>query len=318
MKFSIRYAEKIVGAFILIALVVIVVVIFMLGSGQRWFARDVQYRTYFNSASGLSANMAVQYKGFTIGHVKKFSLTDENIVETIFVIFEKHSHRVKEGSIVELVVNPIGLGNSFIFHPGRGAELLPENSVLPEYNSPLAKILIASGMVELPGTSSDAISEIFNKVEDVLSQANELLDTLNFSITGANKDDPVLAQIINSVNDTVFTVSVMLNPILGNIDFIADKLSDPSGTVMSILDSDNIYSDLSSSLDSISGILDNIDKTSNLLPSQIPGLLADLTEALRTAHDVMTALTNNPLLRRGIPERTETSPGGTNPRNLEF
>jgi phospholipid/cholesterol/gamma-HCH transport system substrate-binding protein len=311
MKFSIRFADKIVGALILIAVVVIVVVIFMLGSGQRWFAKDIQYRTYFNSAHGLSKNMTVQYKGFTIGHIKDFSLTDENFVETIFIIFEEHSHRVKEGSIVELVISPIGLGSSFLFHPGKGVDLLPENSVLPEYNSPIAKILIAADLVELPVTSSDPIGDIVNQV-------NEILDALNFSITGVNKDDPVLAQILNGINDTVFTVSVMLNPILGSIDTITDRLSDPSGTVMSILDSDNIYSDLSSSLDSISGILDNIDKTSNLLPSQIPGLLADLTEALRTAHDVMTALTNNPLLRRGVPERTETSPGGSSPRNLEF
>ena len=311
MKFSIKYADKIVGALIILALAVIIIVIFMLGSGQRWFAKDSQYRTYFSTASGLSVNMAVQYRGFTIGHVKKITLTEENNVEAIFSIFEEHSHRVREGSVVELVVSPIGLGNSFLFYPGRGAELLPEDSVIPEIHSPLARNLVSAGMVELPETSSDAIANIVNQV-------NELLETINSSIVGPNKDDPLLPQIISGVNDTVFTISVMLNPILGNIDSVAGKLSDPSGPVMSILDSDSIYDDLTSSLDSISHILDNLDKTSNLLPSQVPGLLADLNVALRTAQDVLVALTNNPLLRRGVPQRTETSPGTANPRNLDF
>jgi phospholipid/cholesterol/gamma-HCH transport system substrate-binding protein len=37
-----------------------------------------------------------------------------------------------------------------------------------------------------------------------------------------------------------------------------------------------------------------------------------------TAEDVMVALTNNPLLKNGIPERVETRTGGTSPRDISF
>ena len=320
MKFSIRFADKIVGFLVILALALLIFVIFMLGKNQRWFTKDSQYRTYFNSASGLSTNMAVQYKGFTIGNVKKISLSEDDSVEVIFTIFEEHSHRVKEGSVVELNASPIGLGSSFLFYPGRGLEQLPEDSIIPEINSPLAKQLMAAGMVNRPDSTGDAISNIVNQV-------NTLLDTINISLIGSGgADDPSLRQIINNVEkatadigELAQSLSSQLDPILNSIDSVTGKLSDPSGTVMSILDGENsVYTDLTASLDSISSILNNIEKTSDLFPSQLPSLLADLNAALRSAQDVLIALTNNPLLKRGVPERTETGPAGANPRNLEF
>jgi len=320
MKFSIRFADKIVGFLVILALALLVVVIFMLGKNQRWFTKDSQYRTYFNSASGLSTNMAVQYKGFTIGNIKRISLSEDDMVEVIFTIFEEHSHRVKEGSVVELNASPIGLGSSFLFYPGRGIDLLPADSIIPEINSPMARQLIASGMVNRPDSTGDAISNIVNQV-------NTLLDTINISLIGSGgADDPSLRQIINNVEkatadivELAQSLSLQLDPILNNIDSVTGRLSDPSGTVMSILDSENsVYNDLTASLDSISSILNNIEKTSDLFPSHLPSLLADLNSALRSAQDVLIALTNNPLLRKGVPERTETGPAGANPRNLEF
>jgi len=320
MKFSIRFADKIVGFLFILALAILVAVIFMLGKNQRWFTKDSRYRTYFNSASGLSTNMAVQYKGFTIGNIKRISLSEDDRVEVIFTVFEEHTHRVKEGSVVELIASPIGLGSSFIFYPGRGLDVLPEDSIIPEINSPLARQLLASGMVDRPDSTGDAISSI-------VSQVNTLLDTLNVSLIGSGgADDPSLKQIITNVErasaeigELAQSLSSQLDPILSDIDSVTGRLSDPSGTVMSILDSENsVYTDLTASLDSISAILNNIEKTSNLFPSQLPSLLADLNAALRSAQDVLIALTNNPLLKRGVPERTETGPAGVNTRHLEF
>ncbi|MDR1839067.1 MAG: MlaD family protein [Treponema sp.] len=321
MKFSVRFADKIVGFLVILALAILVGVIFMLGKNQRWFTKDSQYRTYFNSASGISTNMAVQYKGFTIGNVKKISLSEDDMVEVIFTIFEEHNHRVKEGSVVELNVSPIGLGSSFLFfYPGRGLALLPADSIIPEINSPSARQLMAAGMVNRPDLTGDAISNIVNHV-------NTLLGTLNVSLIGSGGvDDPSLRQIINNVErasadigELAQSLSLQLDPILNNIDSVTGKLSDPSGTVMSILDGENsVYTDLAASLDSISSILNNIEKTSDLFPSQLPSLLADLNSALRSAQDVLIALTNNPLLRRGVPERMETGPAGANSRHLDF
>jgi phospholipid/cholesterol/gamma-HCH transport system substrate-binding protein len=329
MKFSIRFADKIVGTLVILALAVLLVVIFMVGSNLRWFAKDYQYVTYFESASGLSTNMPVQYRGFTIGHVKKFTLTEDDSVEVIFTIFEEHNDRVREGSVVELQASPIGLGNSFLFHPGRGTDKIPEGSMIPEINSPQARLLARMGLVNKLD-STDSINNIFN-------QAIAVLAVVDAALTGeGGENDPILEQIIKNIDDVVkmlqtqlspimaqlSPIMAQLNPIMDNLETVTTQMSAPSGTVMSILDSEGpIVTDLSTALNSLAGIVENLERTSDFVPAQLPQiavLIADLNVMLRSAQDVLTAIANNPLLRGGIPQRVESGPGGASHRNLEF
>jgi len=318
MKFSIRFADQIVGAFIILALAILVFVVFMLGKSQRWFAHDYQYKTYFSSASGLSTNMAIQYKGFTIGHVKKITLTENDNVEVSFTIFEEYSQRVKEGSLVEVQVSPIGLGNSFVFYPGKGSELIPEGMEIPEVNSDKARQIIAAGMVDRP-ESSDGISNILSQVPVILSDLDTLFKTINVSLAGAEgADELALGQILLNLAST----TAGLTPIMANLQAVTDQLSDPSGTVMSVLGSEgSLYASLASAIESLSGIIENLERTSAFVPAQLPQigvLISDLNGALRTAQDVLTAVANNPLLKGGVPEHRETGPGAASPRDMEF
>jgi len=333
MKFSIRFADQIVGALVILALAILVVVIFMLGKSQRWFVRDYQYTTYFSSAAGLSANMAVTYKGFTMGHVKKIMLTDDDKVEVIFSIFNEHNHRVRQGSLVELQASPIGLGNSFIFHPGKGYVTLPEGAVIPEVNSQEAKQLVAAGLTDRPETN-DSINNIINNV-------NMMLDTINKSLAGLEgADEFTLGQIIISLNETVQSISTRIDPILSglqttvgdlsnqlgpimtNVQTLTDQMADPSGTVMSILDSEGpVFDNIAKILESLSGIANSLEKTAEFIPAQLPQLsllISDLQSVIVEIEKTVIALNNNPLLRGGVPEIKETGPGAATPRDLEF
>ncbi|MDR1869262.1 MAG: MlaD family protein [Treponema sp.] len=333
MKFSIRFADQVVGVLVILALAILVVVIFMLGKTQRWFVKDYQYTTYFNSASGLSSNMAVTYKGFTMGHVKKIMLTEDDRVEVVFTIFNEHNYRVKQGSLVELQASPIGLGNSFIFHPGKGSIVLPEGSVIPEVNSSQAKQLASMGLTDRP-ESTDSINNIINNV-------NMLIDTINRSLAGMEgADELTLGQIISGLNNTVQTISTRIDPIMNNLQIatggisgqidpvmtnihtLTDQMAKPSGTAMSILDAEGpVFTSIAGVLESINGIMKNLDKTAEFIPAQLPQislLISDLKSAVVEIEKMVIALNNNPLLKGGVPELKETGPGAATPRDLEF
>ena len=340
MKFKVRFADQIVGFFIVLSLVSLVFVIMMLGRSQRWFAKDISFVTLLPSAGGLSKNMAVQYRGFSIGNVKDFYLNDADEVEVIFVIHEEYSDRVKQGSLVEMMISPVGLGNQFLFHAGRG-DVLSEGSFIPVVGSAQAMELIRQGLAVEP-RRDDSISLIMNRASSVLDELNQTLALVNDAI-GPGTDETEIGKIIGSLQKTLYGVEVLpetvnqaadaavktledlqadLKPILANLGDIVAELNDPSGFLYSVLDTDkDVYPSLVKSLNSVSGILDNLDKSVAFIPGQLPqiaGLITELRVTLKTAEDVLVALTNNPLLRKGIPSRPDSQSGGTGPRDIRF
>jgi len=329
MKFSIRFADKIVGTLVVLAIAMGIVVIFMLGKSQRWFAKDFQYKSFFNSARGLSVNMSVQYKGFTIGHVKKIVLADDDMVEVRFSIFEEHGHRVKEGSIVELQSSPIGLGNSFVFYPGKGRKVLDEGSVIPELNSLQAAMLVKAGLADTP-VNEDSIGNIINQVTVLIETVNQslgkILGDAEVAIASVSNVLQNLSGQINPILTNVETLTGGLNsqvpPVLSNVKTLTDQLAAPQGTVMSILDNNGpVLTNITDILNSITSIIGNLDKTIDFVPAQLPQLailLSNLQSALVEAEKMIIALNNNPLLKGGVPELKETGPGAAAPRDLDF
>jgi phospholipid/cholesterol/gamma-HCH transport system substrate-binding protein len=355
MKFRIRFADQIVGLFIILALASLVFTIVMLGRSQRWFAKDYSYHTSFPSAVGLGKNMAVLYKGFTIGNVQSFGLDENDQVEVVFKIQDLYVGRVKKGSMVELMVSPIGLGNQFLFHAGNGEDLLVSGDFVPAVGSTEARDLIRQGLADDP-RHDDSISLLLNRASSVMDAVNRTLFQVNEALLtgtdataigrivgGVDRTVAGLETIPGTVNSTVDTVLKdvdelladiddvkrmldneldRINPILANLNALTTELANPDGTVMTILDASGpIYLSLVDSLKSVSGILDNLDRTTAFIPGQMPalaGVITDLRVTLKTAEDVLVALTNNPLLRKGIPAKVEVQSSGTSPRDIQF
>jgi phospholipid/cholesterol/gamma-HCH transport system substrate-binding protein len=344
MKFTVRFADQIVGFFIILALAVLIFVIFMLGRSQRWFSRDYYFKTYFSSAQGLSENMPVQYKGFTIGHVKSFDLAEDDRVEVRFYIFDTYYSRIRAGSLVEIMVSPIGLGNQFLLHPGLGLEPIGEEELIPAVNSPEGRHIREQGLAQVP-THDDSISLILSRLSSTLESANIALADISSISTQVESafegdDSTAIGRIIGNtersiagiesmteslpsiIDDSIASVLNQISPIIANLDELSAKLNDPDGSVSRVLSSDGeVYTNLVEALDAVSGTMRNIEKTSAFLPAQLPQLaviISDFRNALKSAEDVLIALSNNPLLRNGIPERMETRSGGTSPRDISF
>ena len=337
MKLMIRFADKIVGGLIILAIGVLIFVVFMLGSGQRWFSRDYVFKSYFNSGSGLSINMAVQYKGFTIGNVKSIRLAEDDRVEVQFTIFDTYIDRVKYGSLVEVISSPIGIGGGFMFYPGLGDYLLQEGDTIYAVNSSEGKRFLAQGLASRPD-QDDNINIIIQRVGTLLGTLNVVFADIQDALAGS--DDTSLGRTLGELEGAVAGVRVLaenlsydaeyaiynlldqIGPILDNVKSLTFELSDPDGTVMTILDSDGeVYSSLAESLAAISGTLRNLEKTTDFIPPQMPQIvvmLNNLHGTLKAAEDVLIALTNNPLLKGGVPVHVETRAGGAHSRDTEF
>jgi phospholipid/cholesterol/gamma-HCH transport system substrate-binding protein len=106
------------------------------------------------------------------------------------------------------------------------------------------------------------------------------------------------------------------------LSLLSAELVKPEGTVMKVLDGEGaVYADLEASLHAVSETMKNLEKISAFLPSQLPqvaALLSELRTALKTAEDVLIALTNNPLLKKGIPKAVDTQSDSSHFRDIPF
>jgi len=323
MKLMIRFADQIVGALIIIAVGILVFVIFMLGSSHRWFIRDNEYTTYFKSASGISQNMPVLYKGFTIGRVKSFILNiADDKVDVYFSIFKEYTDKVKQGSRVELISSPISAlgGNQFLFYPGRGLEKepLPSGTLIPPVNSPESQNLPDSHLTSVP-TRDDSIGNLMSQVQTLLGTVNEALG--DGRLTAIVEDLKVTIGKISGDLDINGLMSELI-PAIENFREVSAKLKAPDSSVMSFLNSQgDLYGNLEKTLEAASGSLQQLEGTIGEIHSQAPQLgatLSRLLTALRSVNQVLESVKNNPLLKGGIPEQTETRAGGSNDRKMDF
>ncbi|MDR2073628.1 MAG: MlaD family protein [Spirochaetaceae bacterium] len=300
MKFKMRFVDQIVGIFIIIAILALIFVVLMLGKTQRWFSRTYSYKTFAASASGLNQNMPVTLKGIPIGNVKSFRLTPENQVEVIFSIHDEYRDRAKLGSLIEILVSPIGLGSQFIFYPGLGETIMDEGALVPMHNSAEGREYLTQGLAYIP-PHEDSIAVLVGNAQAVLNNLQQTTAMINAAFAG--DDLTALGQSINNIKE------------------ITEDLSSPRGISKLLSGEGAAISSLESSFVSLAQTLDHIEQTTRYIPREMPqilNLLSKARTALQNAEDVLISLKNNPILRGGIPEHVEVDSSGTNPRNIAF
>jgi phospholipid/cholesterol/gamma-HCH transport system substrate-binding protein len=320
MKFKIRYADQIVGILTIVAILALVAVIFMLGSKQRWFARDTEYLATYESATGINVGLPLQYKGFVIGKVTSVELNEEDRVDVRFTVYEEYRERVRTGTVVELIQSPIPIvPNQFLLHPGNGTELIAAGSEIPRLDSPEGRTLVNAGLVT-PQKRDDSLSLILAQINPTLENINSALAQLTGKGTGP------LNRTVNNVAVITDGLAESLGATLKNVEGLTGELErmskSPDGFVPAMIDPDGtMFENVESSLSAVSGTLNNVEDASSILKSQTPQiarLIQDLRLALVKGQDVLEALRNNPILKNGVPERVQTDSSGTNSRNIEF
>jgi phospholipid/cholesterol/gamma-HCH transport system substrate-binding protein len=338
MKFQIRFADQIVGLFIILALLSVIFILVMMGINQRWFAKDYNYTSSFKSGNGLSVGMPIKLKGFQIGSVDKIDLLEDNTVEINFHIFDTYIDKVRKNSVIELSVSPIGIGSGgMLFHPGKSTELIPELSFIPSTDFKEGNALIVKGLVNKP-ERDDTIVNIINDISPLLRSTNStmksldtLLDTTNATFNGESEGP--LTDILNEValmvtmlNKTISNAMLVVNDILSNTYGISSNLEittagltetkglithllDPKGSIATLLNDDNqLYKELFSIVEEASKTTEELTAFINYINStqpQISELLESSREAIIKGKDVLEGLSNNPLLRGGITSVTD-------------
>lgn len=351
MKFRIKHADRIVGLFVLAALGLLCAIVILLGANQRWFAKNYEFKSRFSSGTGIPPGTPILMRGFQIGKIKKITLTQENQVDVVFDIYDTYYPKVRQHSLLELSVSPIGLGSQLLFHPGRGEEVLAEGSYIPSADSPEGQAVIEQDLAEIP-PRDDTISRLIAGLNPLLENASRTLVTVNRTLTEVNRalagqSSGPLGSIVgdvskaaaelpravegasNLIEDVEGRTGALLTELQGILESVnavsaslaraakemedptglVPKLLDPKGSLKTFLDDNNaLYNKVLGMMGDVERSIKSLREIMGSLNSEMPKIASLLEEGkttLQKTQDVLEGLKNNPLLRKGIPERQE-------------
>jgi phospholipid/cholesterol/gamma-HCH transport system substrate-binding protein len=347
MKFRIRYADRIVGLFVLVAAVALCGSIILVGANQRWFARNYRFATRFQSAAGVATGTAILMKGFQ--------------VDATFVLYDTFYPKARENSLLELVTSPIGLGTQLLFHPGKGEAIIKEGSFVPLASSPEGQDIIDQALVDIP-PKDDTITRLLAGVNPLIENLGKTVVTINRTLTEVNRalagqSAGPAGKIVSGAADAVASVDALivslggqvsslvsqveellakadgivvkadglvgtLGQVAANVEVTTAAIKDPTGLVPKLLDAKGslktllddknaIFDKLMASLAETERTLKNVQGISAELKAQMPSIGVAIDEgrtAIKQAQGVLEGLKNNPLLKGGVTEQKDRQP----------
>jgi len=321
MKFKIRYADQIVGFFSIFALIVLIVLVFALGAKQNWFVRKNTYYTQFESGSSIKAGMDITYKGFGIGKIKDIQLENDQ-VRVEFYILDDYMEYVREYSLLEFSSNILGLGTSFVWHPGKGQGLIEPGSEVYRYDSREGMKIREKRLID-HDKGGDSITAIIDKVEPLMDSVTVLLRDLDAGLRGEEMKRPdgevrknEMAVIIRNVKNITENVEALTK----DLTVLSAKLGGDAGAVAALLGDDGwksietILLNLDDLLVKVGGIGEQAGTLIDNTSPQLDSALSQIDSLLLELQDVLTGVKNNPLIKNGVPDRSQETSATPNMR----
>ena len=280
MRTSFDARERIVGAFMVIMVILLLTIVVMIGRGKDWFKAYVTYYTVFDEAYNLSEDAQVKLYKADIGKVKSVRLEGDK-VKVELAILEDYAPRIKNDSVA-IVESPTLIGSEYVsIKPGTpDAPPIPENGTIPSQAKRSLDDFMAEFEVEKTAKmivkSLQAISEIVEHMQDPEGSLYASLDSLARAMAHIEAVTLEIREGKGSVGGLIYSEELlqMIYERLGNVKKILTNLEQVTSTVHDITKNiedamaktPNIVDGLKKSVDMINQILANMEKGSQDVP----------------------------------------------------
>ena len=281
MRITFDAREKIVGAFMVIMVILLLTIVVMIGRGKDWFKAYVTYYIVFDEAYNLSEGARVKLYKADIGKVKSVRLEGDK-VKVELAILKDYAPRIKTDSVAT-VESPTFIGSEYVsIKPGTPeASPVPENGTIPSQAKKSLDDVMAEFEVEKTAKmfvkSFQAISEIVEHMRDPEGPLYVALDNLAKAMAHIEAVTLEIRQGKGSVGRLVYSEELLqniyerlshVNRILTNLEQATSKVHDITKNIEDAsAKTPDIVDGLRKSVNMINQILANIEKGSQDIPT---------------------------------------------------
>ena len=162
------------GAFVLLAVLLLGAMVVMFGSLPSWFRATTPYVVRFTEAPGLAPGAPVRRSGVKIGEVRRIALEEDTGIVRVELAIDR-PFRIRRSEQATLVVGLLGSDASIDFVPKPAAD-----------GEPVDRDLIEPG-AELVGLRAATVNTLLRGAGDVLPSTQETLADIRKSIQRLEK-----------------------------------------------------------------------------------------------------------------------------------
>jgi len=302
MSYKTKHTKQIVYAFVVIPLALLIIVAVFIALKQNLFEKKYLYTTMLQNATGISRQTPILYKGFEIGKVKEYELTESGNIRVVFYVLKRYRQIMVNPSAILRITIPITNMTTleYICDP-LSKELLPPESFVPSSDFPEGRALLKTispeagdpitGIIENihklttelnrdnnadQGTLARTLFNVANATEELdqlLAEMNSIFAEMSVFTANLNRDGNadagVVFRTLNNVADISGSLNqqmVRLDTLLIQINKIAANFSDPEGLIVKMIDPclDLLIQPLSKSL---TALHQSLEATAQLLGS---------------------------------------------------
>jgi phospholipid/cholesterol/gamma-HCH transport system substrate-binding protein len=267
-----------VGLLVSVALVVLMIFLFFIGSEQKIFSRKNEYEVAFDSVAGLAEGNPVKISGVTVGVVKDIRLPRDpkaKDVQISLMVDRKFAERIRGDSRARLKKLGLLAGDNYIdITPGSPRfDALEPGSAIPAQRQTNVDQLISSG-------------------EDLVDNFVQISYSLKSVLSRVDRGEGVLGELTTApetkqrMTDTILTTLNKTNALLSHIESgkgVIGKL------VYDDKYADQLTASLASSANSLAAITGRVQHDLDANTGALPALLGD-PEGKKKVYDLVENL----------------------------
>ncbi|HEV7165206.1 MAG TPA: MlaD family protein [Gammaproteobacteria bacterium] len=272
--------ERLVGVFVLIAVVLLFLAVALNKQTERFFAPKFTLYAYITNAEGVSIDTPVMVYGLNVGKITKLSLSDDNRIAVTMQVLERFHRLIRTDSTAEISKLSV-IGNAAIsIKPGSTSKPMVANDAVVPMDEPMS-------VDQMMGQ----VSPVLVDVKSTLAQINSLSHSI----------DP---KDLNALVKNLAVVSENLKVITGQF------ASGPGSTQAAVQSLTTTLKEAQARLAEIQPLLKNANAASADLPAlvtQSRKLVTQLNTTMGTVNYQLQALPDMVARTREILDETDAT-----------
>jgi phospholipid/cholesterol/gamma-HCH transport system substrate-binding protein len=317
MELTFERKEKIVGAFMVIVVALLLAVVVMIGRAKDWFKPYVTYYTVFDEAYNLSRDARVKLFTVDVGKVRDVGL-DGDKVKVELAILKDYASRIKRDSVAT-VESPTVIGSEYVsIKPGtKQAQPILEGGIIPSEPKKSISDVMAEFEVEKTAKmviqSIQAVTEIVEQLRDpdgaffrALESTAQSLAHIEAVTQGLRNGKGSLGKLVRG-DELLHKVYAQLH----QVDAILKKLETTTNSAQQVSQhvqdasgrAPEIMEEVKESLTTIKKILKNIEKGSQDIPAVTESTkrgIEEMRQGVQEMDKVVKSLQQNFFIRRHL------------------